>query len=173
MEQYYGNLIAGDSLSNNVFTLFSGFDDDGFLINNHWTSKAYLFAEGLKKVNRFVIRGLIQSSQNIDIYFATDFGNFIKVFTVVGTASYVNTGNPNIVGSNTVGSQVVGGGNGVGTPIIAYPYEVEFIVGSDLFEYIQVQFQANNIGYCSIDQFVWKDIRWKARKSSPTRFIGN
>ena len=173
LAEYNGMLIAGDSLSNNVYILFSGFDDSNSLINNHWTSKPYLFAEGVKKCNRFVIKGLIQQTQNIDIGFSTDFGNFVKLFTVQGNASYVNIGSPTVVGSNTVGSQVVGGGNGVGAPIIAYPYEVEFIIGTDLFEYLQVQFSANNIGYASIDEFTFKDIRWKGRKSSPIRTIAN
>jgi hypothetical protein len=33
---YNGALLAGDPLSNNVFTLFSGFDDDESPIDNHW-----------------------------------------------------------------------------------------------------------------------------------------
>jgi hypothetical protein len=31
---YAGSLIAGDSISSNVFTLFSGFDDDEAAITN-------------------------------------------------------------------------------------------------------------------------------------------
>lgn len=169
MDTFNGQLLGGDSLSNNVYTLFSGFDDDGTLIDNHWTSKAFLFAEGLKKCNRFVLRGLIQQSQKINVNFATDFGNFVTLFTVAGNGSYVNLGNPVTVGSSSVGSQVIGGGGGQGAPIIAYPYEVEFIIGTDIFEYIQVQFQATNIGYCSIDEFIFKDIRWKASRVTPSR----
>lgn len=169
LDEFNGMLISGDSLSNNIYTLFSGTDDDQALINNHWTSKQFLIAEGLKKLNRFVIKGLIQSNQKIDISFSYDSGTFIKTFTVNGNGAYVNTGSPTIVGANTVGSKVVGGGSGQGPQIIAYPYEVEFIVGSDKFEYIQAQFQATNIGYCSIDQFTFKDIRWCARRSSPSR----
>ena len=172
-EEYYGTLIAGDSLSNNVFTLFSGSDDDGSLISNHWISKPYKFVEGSKKFNRFIVKGLIQSTQNIDISFAYEQGPFVKVFTVQGNASYVNIGNPVEVGSNTVGSQVVGGGNGAGPAITAYPYEVEFIVGSDIFEYVQVQFSANSIGYCSIDEYTFKDIRYKSKKIPSVKTIGN
>jgi hypothetical protein len=173
LEEFNGTLIAGDSLSNNVFTLFSGTDDDGTNINNHWISKQFLFAEGMKKLNRFILKGLIQSNQNIDVYFSYDSGEFVKTFTVQGNGSYVSTGSPQVVGANAVGSQVVGGGSGQGAPIIAYPYEVDFPIGSDQFEYVQVQFQANNIGYCSIDQFTFSDLRWKGRKSDPSRFINN
>lgn len=35
---YNGSLLSGDSLSNNLMTLFSGFDDDGSVIPNQWTS---------------------------------------------------------------------------------------------------------------------------------------
>lgn len=174
MEEFNGTLIAGDSLSPNIYTLFSGFDDDNTLINNYWNSKQFnLGVSGLKKLNRFIIQGLIQPSQNIDIFFSYDYGNFIKIFTVQGNGVYVNTGNPVIVGADTIGSSVVGGGNGQGAPVIAYPYEVEILVGSDLFEYIQVQFAADSIGFAQIDQFTFKDIRWKTRKVAPTRVIGN
>lgn len=174
LDEFNGTLIAGDSLSPNVYTLFSGFDDDNTLINNYWQSKQFnLGVSGLKKLNRFVIQGLIQPSQSFNISFSYDSGNFTNVFTVKGTGSYVNTGNPVIVGADTIGSQVVGGGNGQGAPVIAYPYEVEIIIGSDVFEYIQAEFSANNIGYVSIDQFTFKDIRWKTRKVAPSRVIGN
>ena len=83
---YNGSLLAGDSLSNNVYTLFSGTDDDGANIANHWISKQYdLGAGGLKKCYRFVVKGLIQQTQNIDIYFAYDNGSFVKTKTVSGT----------------------------------------------------------------------------------------
>lgn len=174
LDEYYGTLVSGDSLSNNLYTLFSGFDDDGSLINNYYKGKQFnLGAAGLKKLNRFVIQGLIQNNQNVDIYFSFDNSNFVKVFTVQGSGTYVNTGNPTTVGSNTAGSQVVGGGSGVGPPVIAYPYEVEFLVGSDSFEYIQPMFQATGLGYVSIDQYTFKDIRWKTKKVSPSRTITN
>lgn len=169
LAKYNGTLLSGDALTSNLFTLFSGFDDDGTLINNHWTSKLYnLGVEGLKKFNRFTIRGLIQQNQNIDIYFSFDNGNFVKSLTVQGNASYVNTGNPTNVGSNTIGSTIIGGG---GDAVTAYPFEVEFTVASDIFEYVQVQFQANNIGFAQIDEFTFKDLRYKGRHLTPARTI--
>jgi hypothetical protein len=165
---YNGTLIAGDSLTNNVFTLFSGTDDDGVNIQNHWISKLFdLGAEGLKKTSRFVIKGLIQQTQNIDIFFATDSGSFVKLKTVSGTGAYVNLGNPVDVGSSTVGSNVVGGG----TVLTAYPFEVEFTISLDSFEYIQCQFQCNSIGYAQIDSFKFKDNRITSRKVPPA-YIG-
>lgn len=164
-----GQLLAGDALSNNVFSLFTGFDDDGALINNHWTSKMFnLGVEGIKKTNRFVMKGLIQQTQNIDVYFSFDSGAMVKLCTVQGNASYVNLGNPTTIGSNTPGFNVIGGGGGL---VTAYPYEVEFTIASDIYEYAQVQFQANNIGYASIDEFIFKDNRYKGRKLTPSRVV--
>lgn len=158
--QYLGTLLSGDSLSNNLYTLFSGSDDDGSLINNYWQSKLFnLGVPGMKQSNRFLIKGLIQQTQNIDIYFAFDNGSFIKFGTISGTGSYVNLGNPQTVGANTVGSQVVGGG-----VITAYPFEYEFAVPGPIFEYVQAQFIANNIGFAQIDEFTFKDNRFKSRQ---------
>ncbi len=165
--EYNGTLLSGDSLSNNLWTLFSGFDDDGANINNHWTGKMFnLGVAGLKKSNRFVIRGLIQSTQSININFSFDSAPFVTFFTVEGNGSYVNTGNPVTVGSSTIGSNVVGGGGDV---ITAYPFEVEFIVNADTFEYVQPQFEATGIGYVQIDNFTFKDNRFKGRRVLPTR----
>ena len=164
---FNGTLLAGDGLSNNVFTLFSGTDDDGGNIANHWTSKLFnLGVPGMKKTYRIVVKGLIQQTQNVDIYFSFDSGNFVKLCTVVGNASYVNLGNPVDVGSSTVGSNVIGGG---GSGLVAYPFEVEFTIASDNYEYVQFMLEANNIGYVSIDEFTFKDNRLKSRKVPPQR----
>lgn len=168
LAEYLGTLLSGDSLSNNVFTLFSGTDDDNNLINNYYTTKQYnLGIEGIKRTNRFVVRGLIQQTQNIDCYFSFDSGNFVKLCTVQGNGTYVNIGQPTTVGSSTLGSNVVGGG-GI---ITAYPFEVEFTIASDIYEYVQVEFQANNIGFVQINEFVFKDNRYKGRHVTPSRTI--
>lgn len=166
-DEYNGTLIAGDSFSNNLFTLFSYFDDDGAQINNYWTGKMFnLGVEGLKKFNRFVIKGLIQQDQSIDINFSFDSGNFTKFFTVSGMGSYVNIGNPVEIGNSTIGSHVIGGGGDV---VTAYPFEVEFVVNADVFEYVQPQFEATGIGYVQIDGFTFKDGRIKSRRVLPGR----
>lgn len=169
MSEFNGTLISGDALSNNIFTLFSGFDDDGNLINNHWYSKQFnLGIQGLKRTNRMVLRGLIQQSQSIDVYLSFDSGNFIKAFTVSGSGSYVNTGSPAVVGANTIGLNVIGGGGDV---VTAYPFEIDYPIASDLYEYVQVMFQATSIGYTQIDEFIFKDNRYKGRKILPSGTI--
>lgn len=171
---YYGALLAGDSISPNVLTLFSGFDDLGYNINNYWKSAPNLLgAEGVKKFNRFVVKGLIDTSQNLGIYFSFDGSQYTKYAVVEGDSKYVNTGIPYSVGGPVMGSNIVGGG-GV---INAYSYEAEFRIASDNFSRVSVMFKAepkldsdnqpivgSGVGYISIDEYEFKDIRLKSSK---------
>ena len=175
---YYGALVAGDSISPNVLTLFSGFDDLGYNINNYWKSAPNLLgAEGVKKFNRFVIKGLIDTSQNIGIYFSFDGGQYTKYAVVEGDSKYVNLGIPYSVGGPVMGSNIVGGG-GV---INAYGYEAEFRIASDNFSRVSVMFKAeqkidengqpivgSGVGYVSVDEYEFKDIRLKSSKIMAT-----
>ena len=45
--EYKGTLIAGDPVSNNAYVLFSGFDEDGDVIENYWTSSDLDFQDQL------------------------------------------------------------------------------------------------------------------------------
>lgn len=160
LAEYLGTLISGDSLSPNAFTLFSGLDDDENIIDNQWTSSMTdLDVEGLKKVRCFVVEGLIQRAQSIQISYSLDGGSFIPAYTVLGTGSYVNSAAPVGVGSNTLGSQTIGAGT-----VTALPFEVQFPVMSDYFEYIQFQIQALGIGWAQVNRFSFKDIRQKSLK---------
>lgn len=161
---YNGTLLLGDSISPNVFTVFSGYDDDGDVITNHWKeSPNNLGIEGQKSFMKFRVRGKIQRSQKIDVYFSYDGGNPIKVYTITGTGTGVNLGNQTTVGSYTVGSKIYGGG---GT-ISAFSFEVEFPVGSPRFEYVQVMFQATDIGWAEIDEYAYMDNRFKSQRTLP------
>lgn len=150
--QYYGTLIAGSSISNNVYTLFSGFDDDGAPIANFWNSSiTNLGWGGLKTTERFVIEGLMQPSQSLQVYVSYDQGPFTLVQTINGTDACVSQGNQQLVGSNTVGSQTVGAGS-----VYANPFLLDFSLNSDYYNYIQVQFVATGIGYIEIDKYTLK-----------------
>lgn len=168
LDEYLGTLLSGDSLSSNLFTLFSGFDDDGNVINNHWISgMSNLKYDGSKKLYRMVIEGLIAPAQSFDIYLSFDGGQFVKYRTIAGTGTYVSKGAPQTIGTYTLGSKVLGaGGSG---PITAYPYLLDFPIASDLFEYVQVKFVATGIGYLEVDQYTFKDIRAKGRHLLPTQ----
>lgn len=178
LAEYGGTLISGDPGSNNVFTLFSGFDDDGSTIPNYWTSGMTNHGyPGQKRTNRMVVDGLIQTSQNIDVSISYDGGNFVKVAKIKGTGSYVDTGKSVAVGSYVEGSKVVGGGD----TVYANPFQYEFIIASPRYEYIRVKFEASvpaddndpespgGGGYVQINFFEYKDIRWKSSRSMPVR----
>ena len=169
---YYGALLAGDSISGNPLILFSGFDDLGYNINNYWKSApSFLGAIGIKTFNKFVVKGLIQPSQNLGVYLSFDGGQPVKWGDVDGDGKYVNKGVPLEVGGPTMGTNVVGGG---GT-VYAYPYEMEITIGSDHFNRVSVMFKAepkldedgmeidgSGVGYVSVDEYTLKDIRYKS-----------
>lgn len=161
MRDYLGSLIAGDPLSNNVFTLFSGFDDDGSLIPNHWTSGYTNHGSaGQKTTQRMVVNGLIQSAQRIKVSVAYDGGAFIDIFTIEGDGAYVDRSRSISVGNNTVGSKINGGGG----EVFANPFEVEFGLNSDRYEYIRIRFEAINGGYAQINFYTYKIIKYKGER---------
>lgn len=165
-----GTLVAGDSASKNVFTLFSGLTDEEVEIPNRWVSNAtYLGSEGIKYSNIFQINGLIQDDQEFEIWLSYDNGEFVKVKTLNGQGSYVDHTQKVDVGSNTLGSKEVGGG---GTGIEASPYNYEFRVNTPKFEKIRVKFIATKVGYLSISKFGFKDIRRKG-KYLPSQYVEN
>src|SRR3990167_6899994 len=142
MDVYNGALIAGDSASKNVFTLFSNLTDEDVEIPNYWISgKIDHGVEGVKYTNLFQINGLIQPDQDLEIYFSYDNGDFVLVDTIVGDGSYVDQGQSVGVGSNTLGSTEVGGG---GDGIEASPYRREFRVNTDRLALIYIASISNN-----------------------------
>lgn len=163
LADFQGALLSGDSLSPNAFVLFSGMDDDENIIDNFWDSSlTNLSLQGQKKARYFYVQGLIQRPQAIQISYALDNGQFVKAFTILGTGPYVNSSAPVGVGSNTLGSTTIGSGE-----ISALPFEIQFPVMTDYFEYIQIQIQALGIGWAQINKFGFRDIRHKNLKTPP------
>lgn len=175
---YMGTLLSGDPLTDNVFQLFSGFDDDGGITPNFWTSGwTNHGTPGQKTHHRMVVNGLIQASQNIAVDLAYDGGDFTEVFRILGNGSYVDSGKSIDVGSYTLGSKLVGGG----ATVFANPFEVEFNISSDRFEFVRVRFRAcvpqNDTdptlpqagGYAQINFYQYKAIRYKGQRSPNVR----
>lgn len=166
--EYNGTLIAGDSISNNVFTLFSGYDDDGDIIKNYWTNgEMNLGTDRQKTCRRMDIQGLIQSSQRFKVSLAYDGGDFSDVYTVLGNGSYVDAGTNIYVGASTIGSAVIGGGGGD----TAHPFQIDLPINSDRFETVRVRFEALDVGFLQINEFSFRDIRDKGQKKIPTHTI--
>ncbi len=164
--EYQGTLLAGDSISDNVYTLFSGFDEDGDVVENYWTSSELnLGSADLKNCRRMVVDGLIQKDQSFKVSLSYDGGAFSDVYTIEGDGSYVDSGIDTYIGGSTIGSKVIGGGGST----VAHPFEVDFPINSDRFVTVRIRVEALGIGYVSINSFTLKDIRDKGRKNLPTR----
>lgn len=163
-----GALLAGDPLSNNVYTLFSGFDDDDSPIDNHWQDgQLNLGTDRLKKANLMRVTGHIQKDQSIKVSVILDDGEPVEVFTIEGDGSYVDTGIDTPIGSYTLGSKVIGGGG----EATAHPFDVTFPIHTDIFQYISARFEAQEIGHAAINSYVYKDIRDKGTRSLPIKTV--
>jgi hypothetical protein len=166
--EYNGTLLGGDSVSDNVMTLFSGYDDDGEVISNYWTSSDLnLGTDHLKNCRRMVIDGLIQKDQSFVVSVSYDGGAFVQVKTIEGSGSYVDTGINTYIGGVTMGSKVIGGG-GSDT---ANPFEIDFALNSDRFINVRIRIEAIGVGYVAVNSFSFKDIRDKGRRNLPTRTV--
>lgn len=170
LANYNGSLIAGDSASKNVFQLFSFLTDEDSEIPNHWISgKDNLNMEGVKYANLMVVRGLIQVDQAYEVHLAYDNGDFVKVQTIEGDGPYVDQSQHITIGSNVQGSTEVGGG---GDGIEASPYKYEFRINTPRFEKVRVKIVATRIGYVSVSEYGFKDIRFKGRYLPP-QYLSN
>lgn len=96
-----------------------------------------------------------------------DDGEPVKVFTIEGSGSYVDTGINTPIGSYTLGSKVIGGGG----EATAHPFDVTFEIHTDIFQHISVRFEATAIGHAAIDSYTYKDVRDKGRKSLATKTV--
>jgi hypothetical protein len=163
-----GSLIAGDPISNNVYTLFSGFDDDEAAVENHWQDgQMNLGTTNLKVTHYERVTGLIQKDQDIDVYNVLDDGTPVLVFTIEGDGDYVDQGINTPIGSYTLGSKIIGGGG----EATAHPFDVTFPIHTDRYQYISTRFKATGLGYAAINSYVYKDNRDKGTRSLPTKTV--
>lgn len=170
MDSFNGELIGGDSGSNNALKLFSGITDEESDITNFYETgdddmgklKSNL---GTERFHRFIVWGLIQRQQSYDIYFSYDNAKYVKVGTIEGNGAYVDIGSKISVGNNTLGSKLTGG-----EEILASPYKATIKVHTPKFEKLKIKFIATNIGYVSIHGYECKDRRQKGRRV-PAKYI--
>lgn len=160
---YNGTLVAGDSVSDNSYVFFSGFDDDESLIDNAWEGNLTGFGtDYLKKVRKLIVQGRIQAAQSFDIYCTDDNGAYALVGSISGDGTYVDAGNPYLVGTETLGSHVVGdGGDGVN----AFNYQHVLSLQTDKFQKRKIKFVATGLGYLSINMYKWFDVRLYAKRT--------
>lgn len=161
LDEYLGGLIGGDDGSNNVFKLFNSFSDEESDIPNHWrANKTNLDVDGLKETNWFYIRGLISPDQSLKIKISLDDGEYVEKIELDGRGDYVALNNTYVIGSNLIAAEEIGGG---GDGVEVAPFEYEFRINTDRYEFISVEFEATGTGYVGVSEYQFKDNRLKSR----------
>jgi hypothetical protein len=157
-----GVLEAGDSLTPNTFELFSGYDDDEAIIDNYWESiLTDLQIKALKKCKRLILSGEINPDQSYKIYLDLDNSGFVEIGEIDGRGSYVDAGIKIGVGTTTIGRNIIGGG---GEEVVAYHYLREIKLSQSKFEKVKIKFVAQGLGYVSIAEYRFKDLRRKRQR---------
>ena len=158
---YNGALVAGDSISNNVYEMFSGYDDFENNINAYCTTAELNFqVESLKKVKELWINGNIQPDQTVKVYASYDKNSFVEIDEIVGNADYVDLGQAVTLGSVTLGKKVIGGGGVVS----AYNYWKRIKLNSSKFQTVKLKFVPQEIGWFDFSEIVFHDWRLKQQK---------
>ena len=159
---YGGTLIGGDPFTNNVYTMFSGTDDDEAIIPNYWEGNLDdLGWEGLQAVKELELQGEIGPEQTIRVSAYIDNCPLVFIGDIESNGSYVDRGRPALVGPHTIGSREIGGG---GTGVSAYNYRLRLKFSQDKFDITKLRFEAIGIGYASISRYQYFDIRIKSKK---------
>lgn len=153
---YDGEIIAGDSLSNNVMELFEGWTSNGSKYENYWTGNItdHRLKE-LKRTRRLALEGEIGPSQVLEVYMSLDRGSFVQVGEIRGDASYVDSSTDSTIGSPEVGIYEIGGGTDGTTK---GRYLLEFKTGVGKYRDARIRFRATGIGYASVSMYTFKDI---------------
>jgi hypothetical protein len=159
-------LYIGSSITQSVYQLYSGFDDDGLPIDNYWISKGerlipkvrsikiLMLAQGLKKVRHLQFKGHISPDQSFEVYVSYDEAGFQLVGTIRGDGTYVDYSQQQVVGANFVGGSQVGGD--VVTNV--YPFFAQLKIKSPKFRKRAIKIVAKGIGYVEIESMADRNI---------------
>ncbi len=150
-----GILYAGSPITDSVYKIFDGFDDEGFVIENFAILKGEIYGvENLKKFRKLKIQGSIEPDQNVEVYTSYDDTDFELIGTIDGHAGYVDAGSPKTIGSNMVGITPIGGDNAA----TVYPYFYELKIATPKFRKRELKFVATKMGYIDISSILEDDI---------------
>jgi len=152
---YNGALVAGDSISDNVFELFSGFDDNGSTIGNSWEGNLEDHEIAiLKKTRKLWVQGEISRDQSLEIYLSTDRSGYVLVGTQNGTDSNVDTSARGLIGSDVIGAGTLGGA----TTTDIYNYTKEIRLANGRYKYVKLKFVSTGVGYVAVSTYTFFDI---------------
>jgi hypothetical protein len=159
---YDGTLVCGDSISNNVYELFSGYDDLESEINAYCvTAELNCEFEGLKKVKELWINGRIQKEQFVKVYASYDNGGFVEIGEIRGDGSYVDRGQAITIGAVTIGKKIIGGSSDT---ITAYRYWKIIKVNSGKFKTIKIKIKPEGLGWFDFSSIELQDLLKKQQK---------
>lgn len=144
-----GLIYIGDSFTDNVYEILSGFDDDGSTIENYWTSNDERYdSENLKKVKKLRLKGLISRDQDLQVYVSYDNDAFQLVGTILGDGAYVDLDSTYEIGSQGIGSSMIGGES---SSIEGSFYLAELKISTPKFRKRTIKLVASGIGYVSVN----------------------
>lgn len=177
---YNGTLVAGDDVSDNVFTLFSGHDDfNSYIYNFYESGYDNLGYEGLKRVAELTVGGEIGPEQAMKISISIDRGPFVEVrsisdvdnglHAIEGSEGYVDRTQRVTIGPLILGRGELGGG---GDGVEAYNYRRSFRIALDKGEFIKFRVEGVRFGYLSLTEFTFRDVRLKWAKT-PNKYNVN
>ncbi len=162
-----GYLYTGDVQTDNVYEILTGYDDDGDTVDNYWISNDEKFgAEDLKKVKRLRLKGLITTEQVVEVYVSYDNSAYELVGTIRGDADYVDQLVDSSIGSQGIGTAIVGGESDSADGGF---YLVEFKLQTPKFRKRSIKLVATGMGYFSVNLIDDFNIR-RFQKKLPSRF---
>jgi hypothetical protein len=163
---YNDKLYGGSSVNDNVYQIFVDFDDNDSIIQGQWTSHDWDLNESeLKKCKRFVVEGDIAETQNLLVEVSYDDDDFIEIGQVAGDSDFVMK-----APTTEYGRVLYGGGTyGSGGSVTAHRFMREFRLRSKKFQRARVRFRNTDIGYLSVNMFIYRDIR-KVLHRVPAKF---
>ena len=137
-------LYVGSSISQDVYEILVGFDDENQSIQNEWIGKGEDFgSKMLKKEKRMRFAGLIDPDQLVDVLADFDNSGYSIIGTISGNADYVDYSSPQTIVYNTIGGQQVGGDDVASS----YPFYCELRVKTPKFRKRNIKLIAKGIGY--------------------------
>lgn len=144
-------LYVGSSISQDVYEILVGFDDENLVIQNEWKSKGENYGSHvLKKFRRLRFEGLIDVDQSVEVWGDFDDSGYTLLGTIDGNADYVDYSNPQTIGANFIGGQQLGGDDLSN----AYPFLCELRVKTTKFDERNIKFIAKGIGYVEINKMM-------------------
>lgn len=170
-----GLLYIGSSITQSVYQLYTGFDDDGLALSNFWDSKNELmplprrmivkFGSTTKKVRKLRIKGHIDRTQNCEVYANYDDAGFQLVGTIRGGGTYVDATEPYVIGVSMVGVSQIGADVTTNT----FPFFIELKLKTPKFRKRKYRLVCTGIGYFDCELLTDVDI-YHFENKIPKRF---